>query len=963
MKKLSSLILLFLIIGFSLYAEDYIMLYGRVKTAISNHNLTDAYVLTYDSVGNVKDSIRANKGYRWTREGIDTLSDFSIKVPRVDSLIVFDVVCEGFQPQTITYNLKNIKKNETYRELPTILMRRATTLKEVTVTATKIKFFNKGDTLVYDATAFELPEGSMLDELISQLPGAELSTDGQIKINGEVVESLLLDGKKFFDGNNNLMLENIAAYTVKNIQVYEGVSKEDKQKGNFANKVLTMNVSLKKEYNIGWLINLQGGYGTSDRYLGKAFVSWFNPRWRVSFIGNANNLNDNRKPGRNDTWTPDMLPSGKKEFLEGGFNYNFETVDEKTEANGSLMFSNTINNVETFTDRINFLPGGDTYERNFSNSHDRQTSISTNHHFYTRKKDVTFMFNLSGAYNQGKNSASSLSGAFDKDPGEMTRSMLEAIYSDGSPEKLESIINRAATRNDGWQTRWGGDIGPYLSWKLPWGSSRLSASMSFSYSNQKPELWKDYEINYGINPGETEKLRQYFNNSPNIEKTWSAQLGYTTSFNSLYINLYYSYQFTDAKQDSYMYALDRLNDMGIYGEVPSDYLLAFDPANSYKSHRWQNRHNLSPMIQWFKSFDKSRLLLMVNGMFSYIHRKFSYWRDNEDYSLKTSNFLPYFSSRYSAQINYAWDKYGEGQQQNYRNTLQYSYIVDPSMPNLFNMVDVVDDSDPLNIFYGNPDLKPSIRQRHQAWWWYKPQSVKINNDLSVSYTTVHNEKTMGFVYDTETGVRHNKMYNVNGNRTLAISDNVQWQFGKKEQFTLSYGFDAGVSQVTDMIGTNGSMPQLTYVHTTTTTQRFRFAWQLGKQNIALRVDGNTRHATSEQPGFSTLNAYHINAGVQGVFVLPEGFGISTDFTCYTRRGYGLSYLDTTDPVWNIRFSYAPPKNKHWVFMVDGFDMLHQLSNVNYAVTASGRTISYTNMIPRYFMLSIQYRLNIQPKKR
>lgn len=49
-------------------------------------------------------------------------------------------------------------------------------------------------------------------------------------------------------------------------------------------------------------------------------------------------------------------------------------------------------------------------------------------------------------------------------------------------------------------------------------------------------------------------------------------------------------------------------------------------------------------------------------------------------------------------------------------------------------------------------------------------------------------------------------------------------------------------------------------------------------------------------------------------------------------------------------------------MADGFDLLHSLSNVNYAVTASGRTVSYTNALPRYFMLSVQYRLSIQPKK-
>ncbi|MCM1050951.1 MAG: hypothetical protein NC349_03230 [Paenibacillus sp.] len=73
-------------------------------------------------------------------------------------------------------------------------------------------------------------------------------------------------------------------------------------------------------------------------------------------------------------------------------------------------------------------------------------------------------------------------------------------------------------------------------------------------------------------------------------------------------------------------------------------------------------------------------------------------------------------------------------------------------------------------------------------------------------------------------------------------------------------------------------------------------------------------------------------------------------------------LDTTDAIWNMRLTYTP-RGGRWVFMLDGFDMLHQLSNVNYAINASGRTVTYTNALPRYIMLSLQYRLNIQPKKR
>jgi len=78
-------------------------------------------------------------------------------------------------------------------EVPTLKMRRMTSrnLREVTVTATKIKMFYRGDTLVYDATAFQMPEGSMLDDLIRQLPGVTMNADGEIFVNGRKVDELL----------------------------------------------------------------------------------------------------------------------------------------------------------------------------------------------------------------------------------------------------------------------------------------------------------------------------------------------------------------------------------------------------------------------------------------------------------------------------------------------------------------------------------------------------------------------------------------------------------------------------------------------------------------------------------------------------------------------------------------------------------------------------------------------------
>lgn len=153
-------------------SNDSIYLYGRVKEALGKHDLTDAVVYMMDNQGNPTDSCQCNKGKSYINGEIIDVSSFGFTVPKRDSVYVMDVKCPKYTTKTITYELKNVGKREQWRDIPVIFLERAPReLGEVTVTATKIKFYNRGDTVVYNADAFELAEGSMLDALVSQLPG------------------------------------------------------------------------------------------------------------------------------------------------------------------------------------------------------------------------------------------------------------------------------------------------------------------------------------------------------------------------------------------------------------------------------------------------------------------------------------------------------------------------------------------------------------------------------------------------------------------------------------------------------------------------------------------------------------------------------------------------------------------------------------------------------------------------
>ena len=589
----------------------------------------------------------------------------------------------------------------------------------------------------------------------------------------------------------------------------------------------------------------------------------------------------------------------------------------------------------------------------------------TSHWLMVANNNLAFGGSISGNYESRRNSNTNLSGSFNENQDSLSFTTLNSIYSIGNEDLLKTIINRSKTQTDGWTRKYGIMANPGIRLKIPKSEDDISLNLNFRYNTDKNEVWKDYDINYGPTYNNPERLSQYFDNTPNHSLDLGAGLAYSLNISNFgRLSLQYEYLFSDIVKDSYMYALDRLNDMGIYGTLPSGYLTVFDPNNSYKSRMFTNQHSLSPAFRYIKPFNNQSILMVIlHPSLNLIHRKFNYWRNEMDYRLSRTNLSLNIMSRYSARIEYKFRTHGEEENPKYINTLVYYYQMNSKLPDMFDMLEVVNDSDPLNIYYGNPNLKQQISHDFNLSWKWDPWKWTFDNTINLSYRFTKNALTRGYTYDMSTGVRYNMMYNVDGNNTFSLLDELKWQFGSSKQFTLSSATRAEWSHYSDMIGVDSELPTLKKVTNRLLSENLNLSWRIGKANLGVRCNVTNRYTTSRQQGFTKLNATHVTSGINAQINLPQGFGVNTDFMFYTRRGYGVEYLDTTDPVWNIRISYCPPRNSKWVFMIDGYDMLHTLSNVSYAVNAAGRTVSYTNVLPRYFLFSIQYRLNLQPKKK
>lgn len=293
-----------------------IRLFGFVMDSFTEYGLEKAKItlMTRDSLVIDTASVRSVRP-----SGYMVSSSYSFDVPAKLDTYIIKAECEGYIPAVVSYTLKHVARVK-QQEIPALKLvklksRHSLTgeneLGEVTVRATKIKFYHKGDTLVYNADAFNLPEGSMLDELIRQMPGARIDANGEIFINEKKIDYLTLNGKQLFKGNNLALLENMPYYTVKSLKVFE----QSKEKNRFLNtktdlKDNVMDVLLKKEYSQSNFGNIEAGIGTSDRWQARGFDGYMRGSVNASAYANLNNINQSSVPGGDGTfWDSDSPKS------------------------------------------------------------------------------------------------------------------------------------------------------------------------------------------------------------------------------------------------------------------------------------------------------------------------------------------------------------------------------------------------------------------------------------------------------------------------------------------------------------------------------------------------------------------------------------------------------------------------------------------------------------------------------
>jgi hypothetical protein len=901
-------------------------------------NFTDAgidkakvYLLSKDSV--IRDSTQTTGDY------------FSFRVKRDNSFrsCIIKVMHPNYQTLYSTHSLKYVGKNA-YFTIPTIYIKRKNsfteqTLKEVVVTATKVKMFYRGDTLVYNADAFNVANGSMLDALIRQMPGTELTKEGEIYVNGKKVDNLLLNGKDFFRDNKKLMLENLPYYTVKEIKVYDQTTEKAKAlHDDRAEKDFVMDVNLKREYSKGYITNVEVGAGTEDAYLARLFGLSFTDVSRLAVVGGTNNLNmsdysfsgyaygDPLREGRTDSklLTAELMTEHKR-------NKNVLTVElsRKRSNQGTDEFQETFQNeASTFSTSQNSSTNkniGATISNKYTLKLPFWLESTTNLRFNSKKEDSNERYFESGA-----------------DTRQQGLAVLDSLFSMGVAINDPSIISARKRRVDSKTKEYGASQDLAFAKNL-YSSDiiEFSAGAEYTKSTDDTERFNRYLIwDSGLTQNDISEVIDHPNTHVGVKSDASYKI--SRLFYNTGLKFYAGYRFNRDK--------DRET---ITDAVSS----AVDLMNSYNRRMTENIYTMGVNYHYncINGDKKLHTEVNLNLPLSIIDRNSSYTRYTLDTCLTQA---PVFFEPSLTITHNKWIGNIGSTKWNVTASTSLKY----TLPDATQLITLPLTSDRINIYQGNAHLKsPAIWKSSLKWKLpIKQKSASLNQSLT--YTSYINRIINTYRYDA--GVYTNKPDNVNGTSNLEFSTRGdQTTEIARCSTNITYILNSNYQKMKNFVadGATGQSRQINNdeLHSSASV---RFWSHYKIVALIIRLSTDWRKPLNGRADIGYRDTWEYKGEGWLTVNLPAGIDLDTDCEFIKRQGYSNDELNKLTCEWNMGLSKSILKDQIGLSL-KAIDILRQYKSVAYVVNERGIRETRAVTLPSYLLFSVTYKINKQPKKK
>lgn len=850
-------------------------------------------------------------------------------------------------------------------------------LDEVTVTATAIKMVMEGDTIVYNAAAFQLADGSMLDALVQQLPGAELDKNGQIKVNGRHISSLLLNGKDFFKGDPTVALENLPAFAVKNIKVYDKAADNDyltlasnKLARDENEENLVMDVVLKKEYSTSWMATAEGGYGTVNRYVGNLFGLGFTDNVRVSAYVNANNLGEmNYRDRDGNVYGTYSSDSGDRDTQKAGADYYYES--KKVTSEGNLSFTHNDISEQTEVSATDIYPTRKLFSRSASQYHDTEKNFETSHRVKIKLPDAYIAVNPRFSWRENGNTSLQRKAQFDRQPQELTRTeALDSVltYTPSlryDPLLLTTLVTGTARRTS--DISGALDLSAYIRTPSMPGSLDLRASARLAHSgNNERKLYNQRPG--GANPTGTPMTTDRYFDRPSDSRNAAASAQWRQNKDRMTERRRLSHNITAGISYAYAYSSDAvslwdINDILTGTPIPplmrpEDALRLIDDCRNTT----RDTHSATPSVSY--SFTSEPLApgdSTFNARYG-IDISADTRIEAEHYLYQGDNGLREELRRTaqspSGRINLSL----RSQNKVRFLSMSFSYRLAQSLPSLTNFLNVRNSDNPLVIYDNNArNLRRATNSYYRFdLWMFGRSKPELSTQVQLGLNTTDNATAASRTYDPLTGVNVYRPMNINGiwQANTHVSQNVP--IGKK--FVAAAKISYNHRRTAEMTALAGQDMERQDIDNDFISATLGLRFKLPQRSwLSLSGGTNWNNTTSTSSDFGKVRTTNYNADFTAYIELPANIIVQTNLNWLKDAGYAQSSLNVSRWIWNASLEKSILKGD-LVFKLRANDILNQKRPLNVLITENRYEERWHNTLGRYAMLSVAYKFRKSPKK-
>ena len=873
---------------------------------------------------------------------------FSIRAPH-DGRYTLKITYVGFK--TYTKQL-NIRDGKDYSAGTITLEPDAIMLKGATVTARASKVTLKADTFMYNASAFRTPEGSVVEELVKRLPGAEVSDDGTIKINGKEVKKILVDGKEFMTGDTKTALQNLPTNIIERIKADDQQSDLARVSGiQDGEEETVLDFGIKKGMNKGLMANVDLGIGTKKRYAGRGMGAVMKDNLKVMLFTRANNVNDMGFPGGGGGGRWGQQRQGLNATKMVGANVNYELKD-KFKLDGSIRWnhSNGDQLAKRSSEQIY-----DVTTSAFSNSVSRVFSRGNSWNAQMRiewqpDSMTNILFRPTLRINSNDGLDLSEEATFDKDPYQYVSNPLEEL---GQLIDLGIVQNNRVQNNVSYSDS--KNLGGMLQFnrKLSSTGRNITLQLNGNWSNGGSQSINDAVVMFYQYENDSSYITRRYNDTPTKNWNYRARLTYSEPiFRQVYLQFIYQYRYDYTKSDRSTYDFSYAPISPIWTpdyRTWDTYLAPYQPIEGYRDDdlsrfsEYRNyTHNLELMLRVVrKTYNFNVGVRLVPQKSHFVQ---DYQGHHSDTTRTVTNFTP--------TLDFRWKRSEVSQ-------LRVNYFANINQPQMSDLLEIVDDSDPLNIKVGNAGLKPSFTQNLRFFYNNYVQahqrSIATWAGLSTTSNAISNKVTL----DTSSGARVTRPENIDGNWNAYAGLVFNTALDSAAYFNINSFTNTGYNHYVGYASVNSmSESQKSVTKSVNINQRLAFSYRNDWLEVELSGGVGYNHSRNDQQTSNNLDTWQFSYGGLVGITAPWGTALTTNINMQSRRGYNDASMNTNELIWNAQLSQGFLKGKPLTISLQLYDILHQQSTFSRAISAMGRTDTEYNSITSYGMLHVIYRLNL-----